>query len=84
MIPIFQILQTVKQIKSNPSMMSQFLLQQGRITQQQYNDIQQLGIGNNPEAIGQYLMNQGVMNPRQVDQVRQEMAMPIQQSMVQD
>lgn len=88
MPPIFQnmgrIMQMVGQIRSNPSFASQLLLQQGKITNQQYNEIQQLGIGNNPQAIGQYLMNHGIMNSQQADMARQQYADPIKNSMGQN
>lgn len=88
MPPIFQnigrVMQYVRQIKSDPSFASQLLLQQGSITRQQYDEIQQLGIGSNPEAIGQYLMNQGAMDPRIANQMKDSVAMPIQNSMIQN
>ena len=88
MPPIFQnmgrIMQMVGQIRSNPSFASQLLLQQGKITNQQYNEIQQLGIGNNPQAIGQYLMNHGIMNSQQADMAKQQYADPIKNSMGQN
>ena len=74
-------MQMVGQVRSNPSFASQLLLQQGKITNQQYNEIQQLGIGNNPQAIGQYLMNRGIMNSQQADMARQQYADPIKNSM---
>lgn len=88
MPPIFQnigrVMQYVRQIKSDPAFASQFLLQQGSITQEQYNEIQQLGIGSNPEAIGQYLMNRGAMDPRMANQMKDSVATPIQNSMIQN
>lgn len=84
MLPIMQIIQRVNQIRNNPNYMSQFLLQQGRITDQQYNEIQQLGIGGNPPAIGQYLMQHGTMDPRQTQEAYQTMAVPINNSMKQN
>lgn len=88
MPPIFQnigrVIQYVRQIKSDPAFASQLLLQQGSITQEQYNEIQQLGIGSNPEAIGQYLMNRGAMDPRVASQMKDSVATPIQNSMIQN
>lgn len=88
MPPIFQnigrVMQYARQIKSDPSLASQFLLQQGSITQEQYNEMQQLGIGSNPEAIGQYLMNRGTMDPRMANQMKDTVAMPLQNSMNQN
>ena len=84
MVPIMQILQYVNTLKQNPSQISQFLLNQGRINKQQYDEIQQMGIGSNPQAIGQYLMNRGMMNKNQVEDAYQNQALPIQNSMTQN
>lgn len=84
MLPILQIMQYVNTLKQNPNQMSQFLLNQGKINRQQYDEIQQMGIGNNPQAIGQYLMNHGMMNQQQVQDAYQNQALPIQQSMTQN
>lgn len=81
---MFQMMQYINMLRRDPSQMSQFLLQQGRINKQQYDEIQQLGIGNNPQAIGQYLMNHGMMNQRQVQDAYQNQAIPIQNSMTQN
>ncbi|MBR5951875.1 MAG: hypothetical protein IKZ85_01205 [Pseudobutyrivibrio sp.] len=81
---VMQIMQYVNQIRSNPNCMGQFLLQNGKITDQQYQEIQQLGISGNPQAIGQYLMDRGMMNRQQVQDVYQNQAIPIQNSMKQN
>lgn len=44
-------------LKNNPSQIVDMLLQSGKITQQQYAELQQYK--NNPEQIGMYLMNHG-------------------------
>ena len=74
----------VNQIRNNPNYMSQLLLQNGRINNQQYQEIQQLGIAGNPQAIGQYLMDHGMMNKQQVQEAYQNQAVPIQNSMKQN
>jgi len=84
MIPIMQIIQTVRQIKQNPAMASQFLYQKGIISQQQYQEMQQQGIDANPEAIGQYMMSHGMMDPNQAQQAVNQYAVPIQNSMKQN
>ena len=84
MFPVMQMMQYINTFRRNPNQISQFLLNQGRITRQQYDEIQRLGIGNNPEAIGQYLMNCGTMNQSQVQDAYQNQALPIQNSMNQN
>lgn len=79
-----QIIQTVRQIKQNPAMASQFLYQKGIISQQQYQEMQQQGIDANPEAIGQYMMSHGMMDPNQAQQAVNQYAVPIQNSMKQN
>lgn len=84
MFPVMQMMQYINTFRRNPNQISQFLLNQGRITKQQYDEIQRLGIGNNPPAIGQYLMNCGTMNQSQVQDAYQNQALPIQNSMNQN
>ena len=47
-------------LRKNPAMILDILLQNGKINQQQYNDLQQFK--NNPEMIGKYLINNGMRN----------------------
>ena len=84
MFPMMQVMQYINSLRQNPNGMADFLLRQGRINKQQYDEIQQLGIGGNPQAIGQYLMNRGMMNQNQVQDAYQNQALPIQQSMRQN
>ena len=77
-------MQYIQTLRQNPNQMSQFLLQQGRINKQQYDEIQSLGIGGNPQAIGQYLMNHGMMNQQQVQDAYQNQAVPISNTMTQN
>ncbi len=76
-----QTLQYIRQMRQDPSQLSNFLLQQGCITQQQFNEIQQMGIGGNPEAIGNYMMNHGSFNQQQSNDAYNNIAMPIYKSM---
>ena len=48
------------QLKNNPGYILDILLQNKKITQQQYNELQPYR--NNPEAIGKYLINSGKGN----------------------
>lgn len=59
MINIYQVMQIAAQLKSNPAMIGQFLLNQGRINMNQYNDIQQLN--GNPQQIVNYLFQNGIL-----------------------
>ena len=51
------ILAQLAQIKKDPGAILDILLQNGKISQQQYHDLQPYK--NNPEAIGKYLINSG-------------------------
>lgn len=84
MFPLMQVMQQIRALRQNPNGMLEFLYRQGAINQQQLNEMQQQGIAGNPEAIGQYMMNRGVMNPNQVQNVYQNQALPIQNSMRQN
>lgn len=84
MLPIMQILSTIRQIQQNPASLNDFLLQKGCISQQQYQQMQQQGISGNPAAIGDYMMGQGMFNPQQAQQAYQQSVGPIQQSLKQN
>ena len=56
---MMNLIQQVRQVQQNPSMLSSILQQRGMITSQQAKDIQQMG--NNYEQIGQYLIQNGKM-----------------------
>lgn len=61
------ILAQYAQLKRNPAAILDVLLQRGKITQYQYNELQKYK--NNPEAIGRYLINSGNGNEiRQAEQ----------------
>ena len=62
---IMNVMQQVRQIKQNPNQLASFLQQRGMISNEQMNDIQNMG--NNYEQIGRYLMNNGKM-PTNVQQ----------------
>lgn len=79
-----QVMQNIRQLRSNPSQTSEFLLQYGAITQQQFDEIQKMGIAGNPQAIGQYMMNQGRFTGQQADTVRQTVAAPLQNNLGQN
>lgn len=79
-----QVMQYIHQLRSNPSQTGEFLLQQGAITQQQFDEIQKMGIAGNPQAIGQYMMNRGRFTGQQADTVRQTVAAPLQNNLGQN
>lgn len=54
------IISQLAQVKKDPGAILDILLRNGKINQQQYNDLQQYR--NNPEMIGQYLINHGRAN----------------------
>jgi len=47
-------------LKNNPGAILDILLQNGKINQQQYSELQQYK--NNPEAVGNYLISHGKQN----------------------
>ena len=53
-----------KRLQKDPSQIGNLLLQNGRITNEQYNAIS----GMSPSQIGNYLMNNGVLNQGDVDE----------------
>lgn len=84
----FQNMQTMMQqinmIRQNPNQLAQFLLNQNKITKQQFDEIQQMGIGGNPQAIGNYLMQNGVLNQQQVQDAYNNSVQPLQNSIKQN
>lgn len=54
------IISQLAMLKKNPGAILDILIQNGKINQQQYNDLQQYK--NNPEMIGKYLINSGKAN----------------------
>lgn len=54
------ILSQLAKLKNNPGAILDILLQNGKINQQQYNEL--LPYKNRPELIGQYLINNGKSN----------------------
>ena len=57
---VMNIMAQLRQVQQNPGAILDIMLQKGRITQQQYQDMQ--SIRNNPQAVAQYLMNHGHAN----------------------
>lgn len=54
------ILHQLAMLKNNPGAILDILLQNGKINQQQYSELQQYK--NNPQAIGNYLISHGKQN----------------------
>ena len=79
-----QVMDYIRQLRANPSLTNDFLLQQGAINQAQHDEIQKLGIAGNPEAFGQYMMNQGHFTGQQADMIRQNIGAPIQNNLEQN
>lgn len=61
------ILSYITQVQKNPEVILDILMQNGKINQQQYNELQQFK--NNPKDIVYYLLNNG--NPNQKNQMQQ-------------
>ena len=87
-MPPFQNMQNmlnqIQSLRQNPNQISKFLLNQGKITKQQFDEMERLGISGNPQAIGNYLMQNGTLNQQQVQDAYQNSALPIQNSMMQN
>ena len=75
---MMQVINTYQQLRQNPSQIGQFLLDRGKITQDQCNQINQFG--GNAGQIGNYLMNQNVMDQNTASQLYQTVPQ-IQQAM---
>lgn len=69
MAQMLQTINTIQQLRANPSGLGQFLYDHKKINQEQLNTINQMG--GNPEQIGKYLVNQSVMQPQEVGQLYQ-------------
>lgn len=69
MAQMFQTINTIQQLKQNPSNLGQFLYDHKKINQEQLNAINQMG--GNPEQIGMYLVNQNVMPQQEVNKLYQ-------------
>ena len=59
-LPYNNIIAQFMQLNNNPGLILDIMLRNGKINQQQYNELQPYK--NNPEMIGQYLMNNGKIN----------------------
>lgn len=57
-----------RQVQSNPSKITDLLLQNGRINKQQYDDMQKFG--GNPEAIAKYLLENGTMTQQDISNIQ--------------
>lgn len=60
MFNMMNALQQIKQMQQNPNGLCDLLLQKGKITEQQYNEMKQFN--GNPQMIGEYLMQNGSIN----------------------
>ena len=69
MAQMLQTINTIQQLRQNPSGIGQFLYDHKKINQEQLNTINQMG--GSPEQIGMYLVNQNVMQPQEATQLYQ-------------
>jgi hypothetical protein len=61
---IGQVINDVRMLQQNPSMLGKYLADRGVITQEQFKEIGNM----NPSQVGQYLMQKGVMPQQNVQQ----------------
>lgn len=66
---LMQIVNTVQQLKQNPSQLGQFLYDRNMISSNQLNDINQMN--GNTSQIGNYLMNNNILSGQQANQLYQ-------------
>ena len=76
MANIMNTIQQIQKIRQNPNQLGDLLLQNGKITQQQYEEISRMN--GNPQQIGQYLMQSGTMTQQQVQEAYQNAVPQIQ------
>jgi hypothetical protein len=60
---LYKIVNQIQNFRQNPNGIADFLKQQGRISDEQYNAIHNM---NSPEEIGQYLMKSGSITQQNV------------------
>ena len=80
MAQMFQTINTIKQLRQNPSGLGQFLYEHNKIDAQQLEEINKMG--GNPEQIGMYLINQNAMSQQEANQIYQSVPQ-IQQALQQ-
>ena len=61
---VMNMIQQIRQMQQNPNQLASLLLNNNKITQDQYEQIKDY----NPQQIGEYLMNAGTMPKQQVQQ----------------
>ena len=65
---MMDVVKQARQAQNDPSMIGKLLLDNGRISKEQYKEIKNM---NSPSQIGNYLMNSGVLNQQQINQMYQ-------------
>ena len=68
MLNAINMVQLFRQIQNDPSKIADLLLNNGKITQDQYNEIQKFN--GNPELIGRYLMQSGTMTQQDINNIQ--------------
>lgn len=76
---MMRMIQTIRQAQQNPNMLADMLMQNGKINQQQYDEIKKFN--GNPQMIGEYLMQSGTMPQQQVQQAYQTMVPQVQKQL---
>ena len=61
---VMNMIQQIKQMQQNPNQLASLLLNNNKITKEQYEEIKDL----NPQQIGEYLMNAGSLPQQQLQQ----------------
>ena len=76
---LMKVVNEVKQLRSNPQGIADFLKKQGCVSDEQYKAIQ--GMNGNPQQIGQYLMQNGVITQQQAMQAAQMFVPQVQKQL---
>lgn len=63
-----QVANLFRQIQNDPSKITDLLLQKGRISEEQYKEMQKFG--GNPRMMVQYLLGQGVMTQQDISTIQ--------------
>lgn len=63
-----QVANLFRQIQNDPSKITDLLLQKGRISEEQYQEMQKFG--GNPRMMVQYLLGQGVMTQQDISTIQ--------------
>lgn len=74
---VMNMIQQIRQMQQNPNQLASLLLNNNKITREQYEEIKNY----NPQQIGEYLMKTGSIPQQQVQQAYQNIVPQVQQQL---